>query len=239
MSTNPFDMDGLLGAYALDALDDDERRAVEDYLASSPRARQEVQEHREVATMLAWSGMDAPDGLWDKISGSLEGRAEAPAENLGKVLSLREPKRRRMARTVGSWVVASAAAAAIAVVAVNVTRDDPPSDIRASAAEMFADPSLRHAQLANNDSLKVLAVVDQDGNGFLRAEVLPNLGTERTYQLWGQVGEQLISLGLIGPDPDLITFTAREDVTLLAITDEVKGGVISSQNQPVVAGALA
>ncbi len=239
MSTNPFDMDDLLGAYALDALDDDERRAVEDYLASSPRARQEVQDHREVATMLAWSGMDAPDGLWDKISSSLEGRAEAPAENLAKVLSLGEPKGRRLTRTIGSWVVASAAAAAIAVVAVNVTRDDPPTDIRTSAAEMFADPSLRHAQLANDDNLKVLAVVDQNGNGFLRADVLPKLDAARTYQLWGKVGEQLISLGLIGPDPDLITFTAREDVTLLAITDEVRGGVISSANQPVVAGALA
>ena len=75
MSTNPFDMDDLLGAYALDAVDDDERRAVEDYLAANPRARAEVQEHREVATMLAWSGMDAPEGLWDRIVGSLDALA--------------------------------------------------------------------------------------------------------------------------------------------------------------------
>ena len=64
--------------YALDAVDDDERRAVEDYLAANPRARAEVQQHREVATMLAWSGMDAPEGLWDRIVDSLDAHEERP-----------------------------------------------------------------------------------------------------------------------------------------------------------------
>src|SRR5262249_30000919 len=60
MSMDPHEMDELLGAYALDAVDDDERRELDEYLASNPRAQSEVQHHREVATYLAWSGADAP-----------------------------------------------------------------------------------------------------------------------------------------------------------------------------------
>jgi anti-sigma factor RsiW len=245
MSMNPFDMDDLLGAYALDALDDDERRAVEDYLAASPRAQAEVQEHREVATMLAWSGMDAPEGLWDRIAGSIEGREDAPASDLGDVIPINSGRRRRRwTRTVGSWAVATAAAASIAVVAVRVSNDDDASTatgIAASAQAAFADPSLLHAQLGTDadPQLKVLAVVDDNGIGYLNAASLPRLPDGRTYQLWGQVGDQLISLGLLGSAPETTVFAATGDVDLLAITEEVEGGVLSSKNPAVVVGPLA
>ncbi|MDG1786151.1 MAG: hypothetical protein P8H61_09525, partial [Ilumatobacter sp.] len=60
------DLDELLGAYALDAVSPEEADRVEDYLAINPRAAAEVREHREVATMLAFTGMDAPEGLWSR-----------------------------------------------------------------------------------------------------------------------------------------------------------------------------
>ena len=77
MSAEERALDELLGAYALDAVSDEERRMVDEYLMVSPRARQEVSEHREVATMLAWTGMSAPDGLWERIAASLDS-AEPP-----------------------------------------------------------------------------------------------------------------------------------------------------------------
>lgn len=72
MSAEELELDDLLGAYALDAVSEEERRAVDQYLMINPRARQEVAEHREVATMLAWSGMSAPDGLWDRIAAQID-----------------------------------------------------------------------------------------------------------------------------------------------------------------------
>src|SRR5690606_35755181 len=51
----------LLGAYALDAVEPDEREAVERHLADCPRCRSEVAEHREVAAYLAHAGTDAPE----------------------------------------------------------------------------------------------------------------------------------------------------------------------------------
>ena len=68
LDRRPDDIEELLGAYALDAVDDDERRLVEAYLATNPRARAEVDQHREVATLLAFGGADAPEGLWDRIA---------------------------------------------------------------------------------------------------------------------------------------------------------------------------
>src|SRR5690606_4393398 len=67
----------LLGAYALDAVEPEEAAAVEAHLAVCPRCAAEVADHREVAAMLAHSGAPAPEGLWSRISASLE---EAPPE---------------------------------------------------------------------------------------------------------------------------------------------------------------
>ena len=66
------EISGLLGAYALDAVEGDERAAVEEHLLSCARCRAEVAEHREVAALLAHGGADAPDGLWDRIAGNLD-----------------------------------------------------------------------------------------------------------------------------------------------------------------------
>ena len=80
----PFDnpmsteLDELLGAYALNAVDPDEVQRVEEYLAVNPRAASEVRDHREIASMLAFSGAAAPDGVWERIQIELAG-SEAPA----------------------------------------------------------------------------------------------------------------------------------------------------------------
>ena len=90
-SDDPYELDELLGAYALDALEPDERRRVEEYIAVNPRAAAEVQQHREVATMLAFTGMSAPDDVWTKIAAEIDAEAPAPGPELAKVLSM-EPR---------------------------------------------------------------------------------------------------------------------------------------------------
>lgn len=66
------EIEELLGAFALDALDDDEWEAVDLHLRECPRCRAEVAEHREVAAMLAHTGSPAPEGIWGRILGELE-----------------------------------------------------------------------------------------------------------------------------------------------------------------------
>jgi anti-sigma factor RsiW len=68
----------LLGAYALDAVDPEETRAVEDHLRECPQCRAEVEQHRSVAALLGNVGAAAPAGLWDRIAASLDEQERQP-----------------------------------------------------------------------------------------------------------------------------------------------------------------
>jgi len=252
MSAEEVELDDLLGAYALDAVSDDERRAVEQYLHVSPRARHEVAEHREVATMLAWSGMSAPDGLWDRIAANLDtatDEAPRPTGQLASVLasssapfgdrvaSLDDRRRtstRHRWRSAGSWVVASAAAAVVAVIAVTaLTGGETEQSPLAAALELArADRDSQTAQLVNEAGLVgAEVVIDQDGHGYLVGGDLPALSSDLTYQLWGVIGEQVISLGVLGTNPEIELFSAGgETVSTLVVTIEPAGGVVSNGN---------
>jgi len=230
----------LLGAYALDALDEHERRQVEAYLETNPRARAEVEELREVTSMLAMTSERPPDGLWDRIAGELEEPAPAPGRDLSRVL----PHRRRWSRTALVGAASGLVAAAVAVVVtVAVVRDDdgPSGDVIAAAFdEATADPAGRRTRLQSTDgSMTADAVVTPAGIGYLAAAALPELPADETYQLWGVYDdEDVISLGVIGNRPGIEPFTARGDVVAFVITKEQAGGVVSSTTGPVLVGEL-
>jgi anti-sigma-K factor RskA len=228
-----YELDELLGAYALDAVDADERRRVDDYLAVNPRAQAEVQMHREVATLLAFTGMDAPDGLWGRIEGEISDQAPPPGPELAKVLSIDEAPRRRLSR-FAPWIASAAAALVVAFVAIGVAnRADAPTDPLASALEVArADrDSISTVLVSEASDATVEAIIDQDGHGFVVARDLPTLPNDQTYQLWGVVPNgDVISLGIFGPNPELETFSVAGEVVALAITIEQAPGVVSDGN---------
>lgn len=262
MSAEELELDELLGAYALDAVSEEERRAVDQYLLISPKARQEVAEHREVATMLAWSGMSAPEGLWDRIAASLDtsiDEAPRPSGRLASVLdgssgagaagaavggvsadpvvdlaARRRTSARHRWRSAGSWVAASAAAAVVAVIAVTALTgtetEQPP--LAAAVEQARADRDSQVATLVRADgTVGAEVVIDQDGHGYLLGASLPSLPSDQTYQLWGVIGEQVISLGVLGTNPEIELFSSGgEAVSTLVVTIEPAGGVVSNGN---------
>jgi anti-sigma-K factor RskA len=236
----------LLGAYALDALDDHERRQVEAYLDVNPRARAEVEAHRQVATMLAFSGASAPDGVWDRIVAALEERPPVPGPELARVLPLERTRRSRR-KAIGAAALAAIAAAAAGVVVTIAVRDDPaetssPSDaVQQAFDEAWADPAGRRAVLTSevDGSLRAEAIVEPSGLGFLSASGLPELPGSETYQLWGvYADDDVISLGVLGNRPGIEPFTAEGDVQAVVITREPAGGVASSTSGALLVGAL-
>ena len=233
-SRDIYGLDELLGAYALDAVDDVERQRVDEYVAVNPRAAAEVQAHREVATMLAFSGMDAPDGLWGRIAGEIGDEAPPVGPELAKVLSIEDRPHRRRIADVAPWIASAAAAAVIAFVAIGLAdRADAPDEPLASAFELaLADgDSLTTTLVSEASDASADAVIDRDGHGFVVARDLPTLPDGQTYQLWGVVEDgQVISLGIFGSDPEVETFTVEVPVTALAITIEQYPGVISDGN---------
>lgn len=254
-----YDIDELLGAYALDAVDDDERARVEEYLRVDPRAAEEVRRHREVATMLAFTGMDAPHGVWARIEDEIEGTAPAPGPELARVLAMgraasdttavptAQPERAgptagvgaaaRPRRAPSTWLLGAAAAVAVVLAGVAVVAsvdDDGSGDPIADAFESAegADGSSRAELVAEGTDAVARGVVDDAGRGFLDARDLPELGTDQTYQLWGVIAANgdVVSLGILGNDPDLSTFTVDSEVAALAVTIEEAPGVISDGN---------
>jgi hypothetical protein len=235
----------LLGAYALNAVDPDEVELVERHLEECPRCRSEVAGHRDVATRLGNAGGDAPEGLWDRIASHLEEtpppmRLPLPGADHG-VIPL-APRRRARSNRMVVAALGVAAALAIGVLGVQVVRQQDQLDRFEAALDdgSMLDPDAASADLQSTDGdVRGSAVLLSNGTGYLMVDELPALEDGRTYQLWGKTSSGVISLGLLGSEPGaILPFQAGEDLDALAITAEEAGGVVQSENAPVVAGGF-
>ena len=255
------EIQSLLGAYALDAVDRGEADAIDVHLRSCPRCRAEVADHREVAALLGNAGADAPAGVWDRITGALEEQAPAPGPAPSSVVvpmdaaGRRERGRRTPSRLAGtgrlsrvaSVAVAAVAAAVIALLGVRVVDQGNQLDqlttalsrggIAQAALAAEGDPAARSVTLRDDGgTVLAAAVLLPDGTGYLLRNQLAPLGPDRTYQLWAVVDDRAISAGVLGSDPDVVAFRAPAGSVALAVTAEVAGGVVRSQQTPVAAG---
>lgn len=249
----------LLGAYALDAVDDDERRTVEVHLAECPRCAAEVADHREVAAMLAHTGGDAPEGVWDRIEASLEETPPAfRMPTAGEPLVVEpgdELAERRQRRDDRRPILVAAAAAAVALViglfggtliADDGTGGGPDQEVAGASLDELArdalnDPASTKVDLASpeDESVTAAAAVEPDGSGYLLGTSLPALDAGQTYQLWGEREGTVVSLGVLGHEPDVVAFHTEPGTETLMITQEVAGGVPVSENPAVLVGTVS
>lgn len=213
----------LLGAYVLDAVSADERAAIDAALASDPEMAAEADELRTVVAALdvslAESAEPAPD-LWGKISTQLGGSVVA------------FPQRRR---TWPAWTMGAIAAASALVLGLVVANQASEIErLRASdpVVEALAAPGSEVVELTDPDGGAVLmsVVLTADGVGYVTGSSLPEVAPDRTYQLWAITGDRVISAGVLGASPDGSPFRFVGDLDGLAITEEVAGGVVSSEN---------
>jgi hypothetical protein len=249
----------LLGAYALDAVDVDEAVAIDVHLATCPRCRDEVQEHREVASLLAYAGTAAPEGLWEQLAESLEEAPPAAAApslgRVGRVASLSAGSRRRRGIAIASAVAAAslfAGLGAVGGVQVQSALRNQDAQIskaltkEASRARLLKEASAaaladgaRSVHLVTPDHAPLAdAVVMADGTGYLIDAGAPVLPGGRTYQLWAVAGGQKLSVGVLGQDVDVVTFWAPQATDALALTVEQAPGVVASANQAVGYGLV-
>jgi anti-sigma factor RsiW len=240
----------FLGVYALDALDGDEREAVEAHVRDCGACQTEVSQHREVAAVLAAPGWArAPEGLWDRIAGSLE-EAPPPLEMpLPPVVPIQSARRRSRPVQVAAAIAAVAAFALVGVLGLKVVDDGRRIDrmreqaqgteLGHTAEAALADPAARRVDMRSTDTrLTAQAVVLPDGTGYLVRSNLPELAPDRTYQLWALVGTSRISVGVLGPKAGVTGFKASGEASGFAITQEVAGGVVQSRSDPVVFGTI-
>jgi anti-sigma-K factor RskA len=248
------ELDSLLGAYALDALDAEERARVDAYLDRDANARAEVDDMRETAASLALlpdAAMDAPPGMWERIAQQIVSEPEVEAPVVATTADDLATRRARRNRTRWTAVAAVAAAIVIVVLAAQVSvlrgRDNSRIGTRAMAAAFdraAQAPGAREVPL-QSDSGATLAriVLLPDGAGYLRGDKLEVLPKDRTYQLWAVTGTEakptVVSAGVLGRDPSALGFHASGPVRAFAVTVENEGGVVVSHQKPVAQGALA
>lgn len=250
----------LLGAYALDAVDPDERERIELHLVDCPRCRAEVAEHREVAALLSQSGASAPEGVWDRIANELsppappmritiaptpEAEAPAPVTPIGDAPSRRNTRSRTM------LALLTAAACIVAVLSFVAIGQSNRLDKLESAVGQDDMQSLVDQTKANSEvSVKLTgaggdasAVVGEDGRGFLLMDEVAAPPDGDLYQLWGKVDGTVISLGTFGSGKDVVVpFSVDpgrlDGIELFAVTQEHAPGVPSSKNAPLMAGTV-
>ncbi|MGA2293889.1 MAG: anti-sigma factor [Acidimicrobiales bacterium] len=248
----------LLAALALDAVEVDERTAIEEHVAQCPRCQAELDALREVASAMGNSVEALPQDLWGSISSRIyedqsgETR-EAPLLLVGPRdgTSRANGDDRALSRSKSKIVVSAFSALAAAVIAVlaislasanghvsrlnNALASETTSEVH--AALVAPDHRVVDLTSASNQDVAQFVLLP-DGRGFLVKSTLPTLSSDKTYQLWAIINGKPISVGLMGHQPTAVTFTVSGNsvVTALDVTVEPSGGT-STPTSPVVASA--
>jgi len=237
----------LLGAYALDSVDDVERRRVENLLASDPSARDEVERLRLVADKLGNAAESAPPAqLWESIQLAID--AEPVAQQTSGSTEPTSIFSSKRYRSFNKPFLAAAAVLAVFVIGgaifVGVGKDaDAPNTIAAMTAmanDAASQPGSRTGFLTDPDqTMKVQVVADAQGHGYLMTDPLPALPENETYQLWAANDGTMISLGMLGSNPEMSLVPIDPSVTELALTREPVSGSVAPTSDPMATGSLA
>ncbi|HEX5404175.1 MAG TPA: anti-sigma factor [Pseudonocardiaceae bacterium] len=239
------DVHTLTGAYALDAVEDVERRRFEDHLLGCPDCAQEVRELRATAARLGLAVTEQPPTrLHHRVLTEISGiRQERPGRTAHRI---RRPVQ------VGAVAAAIALAGAAALGVLVARADHQLAGTRAQLAQVQAAGGPLGQVLAAPDAHTISATTDHDGGatlvvsnelgaGILTVSGMPRQPEGRIYEAW--------VIGLNGPRPAGLLGSSGasaprlvrglHDGTTIAVTVEPAGGSAMPTSIPVLQLDLA
>jgi anti-sigma factor RsiW len=235
------DVHTLIGAYALDALDDDDRAAFDEHLAECEPCREETAGLRRTVGRLAeGSAVPPPAQLRERV---LERIARTPqVRDLAPRGRVAQPLRRAGGRS-RLWLAAAAVLAVTSIGSGTIAWSQYRTAQEARTTEqsltaVLADPSARvvAARLPNGGTTRLVVAA---GRAVVAGAGLPALPQGRTYQLWIIRGRLITSAGLgpAGPSADgawsrLVDGVRAGDV--VAVSVEPVSGSRQPTTSPVV-----
>ena len=254
MTVTADDQHTLTGAYALDALDDNERRMFEEHLETCADCPAEVAEFAAIAAYLGTAvAVQPPPQLRDRVLTQIRQVRQLPPEP-GNVVQLRAVSRRRFNLLAAAASILAVLAIALGVVAYQ--SDQRADELAAEAmqrqeqvdalageaqriADVLAAPDAQRTVGEVRDGGAAAAVASEElGEVVLLTRDLPALAEDLTYQLWFIDAEGPVSGGVLDVPPDgdltLVTDGDLEGVTTIALSVEPSGG--SEQPTDVVFG---
>ncbi|WP_427018791.1 anti-sigma factor [Pseudarthrobacter sp. P1] len=252
----------LTGAYALDAVNDLERAAVERLVRTDEDTREEVRELTETAALLA-SGIPAhapPAELKASVMAAIRNTRQLPAANAAVDPALR--RRAGAARTVAvrrSVLRGLAAAAAVVAVAAagltgwalgqnkgDATASSLQSQLAAAQAQQnefltilgSADAKVATQRLGNGATIMVAASATAD-RAAVMVQDMPQLPADKVYELWFIAGDKAVPAGLMGAPaeagPSLrLLDGALDGASHIGITVEPHSGSAQPTTDPIL-----
>jgi anti-sigma-K factor RskA len=227
------DIHALSGAYALDAVDDVERREFEDHLAGCEACLAEVASFRETAALVATTEAVTPPASLrtDVLSAISQVRplppepSQTPSPTPTDELAVR---RRRLPVIL--------AAAAVVLLAVGAVIWHPWQQDSSSAVDQVlqASDAVRTTQpLEGGGELTLVRSASLDRAVMLGKDV-PEPASGKTYQLWLQQDGKMVTAGLM-PDATKPTVLSGDvgTATAAAVSVEPDGGSPEPTTDPI------
>jgi len=252
----------LAPAYALGALDEDERAAFEAHLATCAACAAEVRAHAEVAALLPYAleHEAPPASLRDRVLAVAQPTAGTRGADVRSIASAQGGRAAPRARAWPGWLAAAAALLLAAGLGLRL------GDERRARALAEGALATERATLAQRDALLATVLAPEvrtarltatgqgpdvrviwnrrEGVVVLTAQALAPAPAGRTYQLWGiPTGGKPQSLGVFDADSSgharaVLRVPPNAAMDVAAITVEPAGGSPGPTTTPVLVGQI-
>jgi anti-sigma factor RsiW len=233
------DIHALVGAYAVDALDDLERAAFERHLAECPACQQEVAGLQEAAGLLgALSTTAPPPSLRDRVLADITTVRPLPpaVEPPVVVTGAHAPGGRSRFRP--RLLVAAAAALIALGGAVTIAQpwEDESSQTQLTAAERVAaaEDAETFTKTLDNGAEATLVRSRSLNEAVLVTNDMPDAPDGSVYELWLVHDDQMVPAGLMtGGDHEIVLEGDPATANGFGITVEPDGGSDQPTSEPV------
>lgn len=232
------DLHALSGAYALDALDDDERARFEAHLAGCADCQEEVASLGEAAALLGTEPMAPPPAVRDAVLSGIQSirplppltadtdPTPAPVDELAG----RRARRSLLQRIAGTPLVAAAAVVLLLAVGAAWLRpwgEDPAPPPTAIERVLQASDATRVDQDFPDGSRATVVLSRSEGRAVIQTSDMAPAPAGRVYELWLQRPDgAMVPAGLMPDDPDaeLLLDGDATHAKAVGITVEPDGG---------------
>lgn len=214
-------VDDLLAAYALDAVDDDERMMVQDHLRTCSPCTEELADYAETVVRLS-AGLELapPQRVRDQL-----------LQQVVEEASVVRPMRR--SRGPVHWLAGVAAAGLVAAGGWGIW-SMLEEDLTPAQQVVQAADAVEHEAQVEGVQLTVVTSAEQDGAVLLATE-LPELEEGQVYQAWFvQPGGAVDSAGVLtDPMSDVELSGDPQGSTAVALSVEPTGGSEQPTTEPI------
>ncbi len=238
---------GLLTQYILGELSHQETIALEKAVAEDPRLQEELLAlEADFERMGMENAITPPDSVRIGLEKKIDGLKDNTASLRQPVSSEKgfQASRLAIAASLAAifavssfWLYNQWQAAEEALQVVQQETEERQQQLRTLEAEMASakllvatlnDKNVIPIVLNGNQLLpeaRAVAYVNHKAQSvIINPQALPTLGEEETYQMWADVDGEMINMGVLPTDKELIALTYIEKAASLNITIEPKGG---------------